>query len=198
MGVVIDWAKVGNLIPVNAQKPEKPASAEGEGEGKEKAEGEEKGDGETREGSSKDVEMETKEEVEVEEDQEEPELTWSDVALSIGAEIVAECRNAVHEKLGYTCSAGIAPNKVRFAFLFFSELSADSFLFADARQTLLRLEEAQRADDPSLLLHCQLLETHGLPEDSQSWWQARRTDQGGLQRRDSGRSTACDAARAAE
>ncbi|KAF8463844.1 hypothetical protein BDZ91DRAFT_764383 [Kalaharituber pfeilii] len=39
-------------------------------------------------------------------------LDWGDVALSIGAEIVKEIRTQVREKLRYTCSAGIAGNKM--------------------------------------------------------------------------------------
>lgn len=38
--------------------------------------------------------------------------SWSDIAVSIGAELMLKCRNAVKEELGYTTSAGIAPNKV--------------------------------------------------------------------------------------
>ncbi|GAA5967675.1 hypothetical protein JCM11641_005731 [Rhodosporidiobolus odoratus] len=42
----------------------------------------------------------------------EPPLTWSDIVLSLGAAIVKETRGAVKERLGYTCSAGIAVNKM--------------------------------------------------------------------------------------
>ncbi|POW16662.1 hypothetical protein PSTT_01109 [Puccinia striiformis] len=38
--------------------------------------------------------------------------TWSDIALLIGAELMAECRSKVFHQLGYTCSAGIATNKM--------------------------------------------------------------------------------------
>jgi DNA polymerase eta len=38
--------------------------------------------------------------------------TWGDVALSLGARIMDECRRNVKEKLRYTCSAGIAKNKM--------------------------------------------------------------------------------------
>ncbi|MBW0506013.1 hypothetical protein O181_045728 [Austropuccinia psidii MF-1] len=38
--------------------------------------------------------------------------TWSDLALLIGAELMANCRQAVFDQLGYTCSAGIATNKI--------------------------------------------------------------------------------------
>ncbi|GAA5843556.1 hypothetical protein JCM9279_000791 [Rhodotorula babjevae] len=42
----------------------------------------------------------------------EPPLSWSDVALSLGALLVGDIRNAVRARLGYTCSAGIATNKM--------------------------------------------------------------------------------------
>ncbi|KAF4597468.1 DNA-directed DNA polymerase eta rad30 [Pleurotus pulmonarius] len=42
---------------------------------------------------------------------EEPRPTWHDVALSIGAELMAGVREKVRTKLGYTTSAGIARNK---------------------------------------------------------------------------------------
>ncbi|BGO91840.1 hypothetical protein NBRC10512_007638 [Rhodotorula toruloides] len=42
----------------------------------------------------------------------EPPLTWSDLCLSLGASIVRDVRVAVKERLGYTCSAGIATNKM--------------------------------------------------------------------------------------
>jgi len=102
MGVTVDWEKVGNLIPINGQAKEvvKDVSVGVEQE----PEGEE-----MEEGTSKSAEAE---EDKVVEKLEEPDLTWSDVALAIGAEIVATCRGAVHSQLGYTCSAGIAPNKV--------------------------------------------------------------------------------------
>lgn len=38
--------------------------------------------------------------------------TWQSFALALGAEIMLECRREVRSKLGYTCSAGIASNKV--------------------------------------------------------------------------------------
>ncbi len=39
-------------------------------------------------------------------------LTWADVALAAAAELAAKARKHVLDSLGYTCSAGIAPNKV--------------------------------------------------------------------------------------
>lgn len=41
------------------------------------------------------------------------DITWSDVALYLAAGIVEKCRKAVEDQLGYTCSAGVATNKVR-------------------------------------------------------------------------------------
>ena len=96
MGVTVGWEKVGNVIPVS-----------GEVVAEEKKEGEEVGESSRAAGTSEVDETEEKEL------QEELDLTWADVALSIGAEIVAKCRTQVHEQLGYTCSAGIAKNKVR-------------------------------------------------------------------------------------
>lgn len=37
---------------------------------------------------------------------------WQDVAISIGAEIVAKARKEMFDKLEYTCSAGISKNKI--------------------------------------------------------------------------------------
>lgn len=48
-------------------------------------------------------------------DHEEDEIDdpdWDDVAILIGSEIVREVRAAIREKLKYTCSAGIANNKM--------------------------------------------------------------------------------------
>ena len=35
-----------------------------------------------------------------------------DLQLAVGAVVVREMRNAVYQKLGFTCSAGVAHNKV--------------------------------------------------------------------------------------
>jgi DNA polymerase eta len=42
----------------------------------------------------------------------DPLNAWSDYALSIGAELMQKCRREVLQQLGYTCSAGVARNKV--------------------------------------------------------------------------------------
>jgi len=38
--------------------------------------------------------------------------TWPNYVLAIGAEFMQTCRARVHRELGYTCSAGIAHNKM--------------------------------------------------------------------------------------
>ncbi|KAK3337483.1 hypothetical protein B0T19DRAFT_438145 [Cercophora scortea] len=40
------------------------------------------------------------------------EPDWDDVAILIGSEIVRDIRRAIRDKLGYTCAAGIANNKM--------------------------------------------------------------------------------------
>ncbi|KAL9488199.1 hypothetical protein ACSS6W_000476 [Trichoderma asperelloides] len=48
----------------------------------------------------------------LEEDEEVVDPDWDDVVILIGSEIVRRVRAQVREKLGYTCSAGIANNKL--------------------------------------------------------------------------------------
>lgn len=50
--------------------------------------------------------------VDLDEDQESQDPDWDDIAILIGSEIVRGVRAQVREKLGYTCSAGIANNKM--------------------------------------------------------------------------------------
>lgn len=42
----------------------------------------------------------------------DPVVDWDDVGMAIAAEIVNEVRGRVKEKLGYTCSAGVAQNRM--------------------------------------------------------------------------------------
>lgn len=120
MGVEIDWRLVGNVIP-NKMVPSEPAEllmVDGGvilmDDDEEQRGSEDAGSGSdlikkvsVLPGSDDSVQAEAEEQ-----DDEELALSWSDVALSIGAEIVNECRGAVEQRLGYTCSAGIASNKV--------------------------------------------------------------------------------------
>ncbi|SGY21900.1 BQ5605_C016g08290 [Microbotryum silenes-dioicae] len=113
----IDWDQLGNLIPTSGQKKEdqpreimaEPKKERDENLAIDPA------------SSTDQANLESASAVDVSEAEEpateleEPDLTWSDVALSIGAELVQRCRRDVHEQLGYTCSAGLAPNKVRGA-----------------------------------------------------------------------------------
>ncbi|KAK5998973.1 N-acetyltransferase eso1 [Cladobotryum mycophilum] len=48
----------------------------------------------------------------LDEDQEVLDPDWDDVAILIGSEIVRDIRDQVRNKLGYTCSGGIANNKL--------------------------------------------------------------------------------------
>ena len=126
MGVQIDWKAAGNVVPRN---PKKVVVIEEEDKVElEDADEELVDDGEALEmphSAQKAVEPSeenvavderpqgVEEEAEEDEMDEEDELTWSDVGLSIGAELVNQCRKAVEVRLGYTCSAGVSGNKVR-------------------------------------------------------------------------------------
>jgi DNA polymerase eta len=50
--------------------------------------------------------------IDLDEEQETADPDWDDVAILIGSEIVRNVRAEVRQKLGYTCSAGVASNKL--------------------------------------------------------------------------------------
>lgn len=50
--------------------------------------------------------------VDLEEEEESQDPDWDDVAILVGSEIVRDVRARIHEELGYTCSAGVANNKL--------------------------------------------------------------------------------------
>ncbi|KAF4978844.1 hypothetical protein FZEAL_4846 [Fusarium zealandicum] len=50
--------------------------------------------------------------VDLEEEEETIDPDWDDVAILIGSEIVRKVRAEVRQKLGYTCSGGVASNKL--------------------------------------------------------------------------------------
>ncbi|BGP16689.1 hypothetical protein JCM10213_000394 [Rhodosporidiobolus nylandii] len=99
------WDEVGNLIPVSGQKKEKLRRL--------------LPDGSAAPPSSSPVKASTSASPPPEgadaspsPEREEPPLSWSDLCLALGAAIVRDIRTAVRERLGYTCSAGIAGNKM--------------------------------------------------------------------------------------
>ena len=88
----IDWESLGNIVPVLASKA----------------------DGSMGEASDDTKDMEealppSSSQIEVPSD---PVNAWSDYALSLAAELMQKCRTDVLQQLGYTCSAGVARNKV--------------------------------------------------------------------------------------
>ena len=50
--------------------------------------------------------------IDLSEEQENVDPDWDDVAVLVGSEIVRNVRRRIREVLGYTCSAGIAANKM--------------------------------------------------------------------------------------
>lgn len=94
----IDWSRAGNLVPTGREMEEVEA-ARGAGEEYSDDGGGEKGD----DGADMMDERERRGETDG--------STWEDWALCMGAEIMAEVRKAVWDRLHYTCSAGIAHNK---------------------------------------------------------------------------------------
>lgn len=86
-------------------------NGEGEGPEEEKEEGEE--DAEVKE-EKKEIEEEVENETKREEKEytEDAPLDWDDVCLAFAAEVVTNIRKQVRTELKYTCSAGIARNKM--------------------------------------------------------------------------------------
>lgn len=121
VGVAPPYGDAGERLPLPPVSPEElewsgstvmEACGEekggGEGEGPEKEkEGEGGGDDKTEKVTDEEVEKEKKEEY-----TEDDPLDWDDVCLAIAAEIVADIRKQVRTELKYTCSAGIARNKM--------------------------------------------------------------------------------------
>jgi DNA polymerase eta len=117
----VEWEELGNLVPRNGQKKEKIKRLDSNGsELPPSSSPVKQPTTDYFEGTSKELQEQLnltggEEGVGGEEDEEEdrePPLTWSDLALSLGAEIVMRTRAETHKRLGYTCSAGIAPNKM--------------------------------------------------------------------------------------
>lgn len=93
----IEWDSLGNIVPVLTE--EEQAKADGAPDDENAAEG--KGKIAAAASSSQVIERPS-----------DPVNAWSDYALSIGAELMQKCRREVLQQLGYTCSAGVARNKV--------------------------------------------------------------------------------------
>ena len=93
---------------------------DGEEDSSESVEGEEMGGEDKEEGGENEnegVKAERTEEVEEVEEVQKVHDTdivydWDDIALSLAAELVKSIRDEVRSKLKYTCSAGIASNKM--------------------------------------------------------------------------------------
>ncbi|GAA5820714.1 hypothetical protein JCM11251_003125 [Rhodosporidiobolus azoricus] len=122
----IDWGAVGNLIPVWGQKKDKVRRLKPDGtEAPPSSSPIKPGEAPpptlsidaidpTRIGNEEDhaPPAVVEDEASPSPDPPEPPLSWSDICLSLGASLVLEIRAAVRERLGYTCSAGIGPNKM--------------------------------------------------------------------------------------
>lgn len=129
LGITMDsikWDELGNLVPISGQKREKvrrldptgapmPSSSSPTKAPRAEAPAEDDAVGieAEHEPAGEDVPPAP---ARVEESESpsppDPPITWSDICLSLGAAIVRDTRAAVTERLGYTCSAGIAPNKM--------------------------------------------------------------------------------------
>ncbi|GAA5913650.1 DNA-directed DNA polymerase eta [Sporobolomyces salmoneus] len=99
----IEWEELGNLVPRNGQKKDRLKRLDSNGTELPPSSSPSKPSTSAADQSG---------EPEEEDEDREPPLTWSDLALSFGAAIVSKIRAETHQRLGYTCSAGIAPNKM--------------------------------------------------------------------------------------
>ncbi|GAA5864259.1 hypothetical protein JCM3774_001272 [Rhodotorula dairenensis] len=117
----IKWAALGNLVPISGQKRDKVKRLDPTGMPVPSSSSPVKasqatmpGEAGQEEGGEAMLAPAEQPDAHVSESPEpvDPPLTWSDICLALGAEIVRETRAAVTEELGYTCSAGIATNKM--------------------------------------------------------------------------------------
>lgn len=79
--------------------------------------------------------------------------SWHDVALSIGAELIAKLREEIFRQLGYTMSAGIARNKFLAKLCAsYKKPNSQSILRNDAIPSYLRPMPFQKVRDARLVL----------------------------------------------
>lgn len=98
----IDWEPLGNVVPVLTEEDQARLDGIDAGEASKEA----------GEGKAEKVQAPTSSQVIAR--PADPINAWSDYALSIGAELMQTCRRGVLQQLGYTCSAGVARNKVGY------------------------------------------------------------------------------------
>lgn len=84
----IDWGKAGNIFPISGENKHTPTDPDGDAQAL-------NGDDD---GNSDDEEDRARARA-------NSEANWEDWALCLGAEIMAEIRAAIRDRLGYTCSA---------------------------------------------------------------------------------------------
>ena len=100
----IDWERLGNIVPVLSEQEQQAAQAEN----KKEVEAENGEDSESDKGATSPPPPSSQ----IIEQPKDQINAWSDYALSIAAELMQKCRSDVLQQLGYTCSAGVARNKV--------------------------------------------------------------------------------------
>jgi DNA polymerase eta len=93
----IDWAGLGEIIPISGSKTSLPAAAAAVIPPQESSKGVAPEEGDSSEGM--------RDEADDDISPPEPPPTWHDIALSIGAELMVKLREAVFQELGYTMSA---------------------------------------------------------------------------------------------
>ena len=91
----IDWSRAGNLFPINGEKKHTPTDPDGDIEAV----------AADQDGNSDDEEDRARARA-------GSEANWEDWTLCLGAEIMAEIRAEIRQRLGYTCSA-VSLSRVR-------------------------------------------------------------------------------------
>lgn len=104
---IIDWTGLGNIVPVLTEQEQRKAQLEQ----KKALEEANSGDGDES-ASDKATSPPPPSSSQVIEQPKDSVNAWSDYALTLAAELMQKCRSEVLEQLGYTCSAGVARNKV--------------------------------------------------------------------------------------